>query len=209
MDDTRTKKRRRISLITGVYMLAVAASFDFIQAAAKIFILIGLTVVAGAAGAYVGNLVGSTGIGAFVGSVVGVIISATGVGTAVAFAVGYTLNLVFSWAAAITGYTTMGLWFSLKGVSVFTGSRAAKKVTIMFASLLVDITPLLNILPGITTWTFFMIQASREEDKEQARAAQPVYNLTTRRMRSPRRPANDNARNAAHQEGQGEYAEAA
>lgn len=200
------QEKYRISKTTGVFMLIVAAGFDLIQAAAKILILIGLTLLAGAAGAYVGNLVGSTAIGAFVGSAVGAVASATGIGTAAAFAVGFTMNLVFSWAAAIAGYSTMGLWFSLRGVSVFGGSRMTRKVTTMFASFLIDITPLLNLLPGLTTWTFFMIHASREEDKEQARTARPVYNLNTKRLRSPRRPANDNVRDAAHER---EYADAA
>ncbi len=173
-------------------MLVVALAFDLLQLAAKIFLLLGLVVVGGVVGGYLGSFVGLTGTGSAVGSFIGGLLSFTGIGTSVAFFVGFALSWTLSLMVAIIGYSTIGLWLLMKGVSPLSGNKATRKMTTLLVAAVIDIAPLLNALPGITLWTFFTIQASRAEDKERHVQETVEYNRSMRRMRRRRVAANDN-----------------
>lgn len=192
--------KQRINKSKGVMMVTVALFFDVAQMACKLFILFGLGILGGVVGGYLGSLVGLTEIGGGVGFVVGTVATYTGVGTVFAAQIGFALSIVFSALVAVIGYSVMLLWFTMGSVSPFLGKKVGKKISAMMISAVIDITPLLNLLPGITVWTILMIRASREEDKEQAEKDSMQYNMNIQRMARRRvgeqpQAANDNEQN--------------
>jgi hypothetical protein len=61
------------------------------------------------------------------------------------------------------------IWFMLLGVPYFKGKKAGVKLAAAFSSVIVEIIPIVDALPGITFGVLAVILASRSEDKKQAR----------------------------------------
>jgi hypothetical protein len=190
MDEESTQ---RISKTTAAFLIIVAAIFDLAQIASKLLALMGLVTLGGIFGAlgcqYVG--IDATGFCAAVGAGTGVAISFIPiVGSALATAaahIGLVMSEIASAAFMLLGYATISFWLVKDGVPIFSGRNIQKKVATGFITVLVDITPLLNLLPGLTIWTIRMIMIARSEDKEKAKEAQEGYNdgKNYSRMRRP------------------------
>lgn len=170
------ESRHRISKTAAACMIIVAVIFDVAQIASKLLLFIGLTTLTTAAGAAVGSKVGLTGTGAAVGAAAGAAVALTGIGTVITLKVGFIMAWLASLAFMLTGYATLYFWFYMKGISVLSGKSAGQKAALAFVAFLVDSIPLVNALPGITTWTIGMIAITRLEDSRKDMAEQARYN---------------------------------
>jgi hypothetical protein len=180
---------QRITNTTAVFMVTVALLFDLAQIVSKILTLLGLTVLTGALGVMLCNYVNINAPTscAIVGAGIGAVASFTGIGTAIALKVGMAMSWLADAVLAAVGYATLHFWFHLKGVSVFSGKTAGKKLTMSVVTWLVGFLPWLGTLPDLTVWTATMIYHSRGEDKERAKEAEKSYNEKKNLTRMTRR----------------------
>jgi hypothetical protein len=49
------------------------------------------------------------------------------------------------------------------------GHAIERKMFLTSVMFIIDMIPFINIVPGLTLWTIFMIRISREEDEERAK----------------------------------------
>ncbi len=162
-------------------MIVIALLFDSVKFATGILALSGATnvVVAGTAvGGKAGAVVATIVLWLpFVGQIVGLI----------ALYAGIFLQWIFGIILTILGYSTMGLWFTNSGVSLFGGKNPSGKVATFLITYLLSWVPFLDLLPGLTTWTVKMLYDNWHEDKENAKEAEGEYNkLDYSRVRKPR-----------------------
>src|SRR6185437_5296383 len=79
-------------------------------------------------------------------------------------ALGQALYVAASWFISILAAIVFGIWFAILGVNYFTGKKAAMKVLIAFASLVVELVPFLDALPAITFVVVALIIVTKTED---------------------------------------------
>ena len=176
------ESKQRITKTTAACMITVAALFDLAQIAAKLFAPMGIVGLGGALGALICHYANIQATGACVvaGGTAGVAISYIPViGPVVAAAatmVGTVISELASAAFMFLGYATISLMIMHKGVSIFGGKDIQKKVVAGFIAVIVDVTPLLNLMPGLTLWTIRMILLTRSEDTDKAKTAKTRYN---------------------------------
>ena len=171
----------RISKSTGWLIIGVAALFDAAQAAAKLFLFIGLTLIGAVVGAWIGSKIGVPNLGAWIGGMLGTIATFLGFASGVGILVGAFLSELIGWIFIFFGYAIIGFWFATHGVYPLSGNRIEKKALATFILFIVDLVPFLNIAPGLTLWAIVMIRISREEDEEKAKKSTGIEG--GRRMR--------------------------
>lgn len=176
------KPRYRITTGKAVLMIVIAGIFDLIQLGAKLFILMGLAAVGALAGSALGSFVGLTETGAAVGGAIGGLLQLTGIGTVVSIHIGMLLSWIFSLMAALCGYIILSFLFTMNNVQIFGGEKAGEKVGWFIVTVVISITPLLNILPALTGWTIRMIAISRYSDRTKAQRENRLGAAAYRRM---------------------------
>lgn len=76
------------------------------------------------------------------------------------------LGVAVNWFIAIFAAIAFGLWFTLSGINYFSGKQAARKTLIAFSSVIIELLPIIDALPAITSGVVLMIVVSRIEDAE-------------------------------------------
>lgn len=70
-----------------------------------------------------------------------------------------------------------GVWFALSGVTLLSGERVGLKVVSMFAGIVIETVPILDMLPGIFAGVLGIIIATRLEGVAKAPTAAPAAKL--------------------------------
>jgi hypothetical protein len=78
----------------------------------------------------------------------------------------FTFKTALSWAFVLFGYLTLSLWLKFRGVSIFSGSFLARRVTITFVAILIGLIPFIGDVPEMTVWVTALIYLSWQEDKQ-------------------------------------------
>lgn len=159
----------RINKSTGWLIIGVAALFDIAQAAAKLFLFIGLTLIGAAIGAWFGSYIGAPNFGAWIGGMLGTIATFLGFASGVGILAGAFLSELIGWIFIFFGYAIVGFWLATRGVYPLSGNQIEKKALATFILAIIDLVPFLNIAPGLTLWAIVMIRISREEDEKKAK----------------------------------------
>ncbi|MFM2374070.1 MAG: hypothetical protein RLZZ234_65 [Candidatus Parcubacteria bacterium] len=123
-------------------MIITALFFDIFQFFPKILIAVSLAAV---------------GLVAWV-PIFGQVLAVVAIGLAIA------VDLALSGLIMGTGYMTNWLWFQQHGVRIMEGKFIGRKTIGFFATMLLELMPFMNALPGITLWTTTTILYSWKED---------------------------------------------
>jgi hypothetical protein len=82
----------------------------------------------------------------------------------VAIGLSIAVDLALSGLIMGSGYLTNWLWFQQRGVRIMEGKFIGRKTMGFFATMLMELIPFINALPGITLWTTTTILYSWKED---------------------------------------------
>lgn len=132
----------RISTTTAWCMILTALFFDVFQLFFKLFIAVSLAAVAAVSWI----------------PIFGQVLAVVAIGLSI------VVDLALSGLVMGCGYLTSWLWFQQHGVRIMEGKFIGRKTLGFFATMLMELMPFMNILPGITLWTTTTILYSWKED---------------------------------------------
>jgi hypothetical protein len=136
------KPHWRINSTTAWCMILTAFFFDIFQFFPKILIAVALAAV---------------GTVAWI-PIFGQVLAVVAIGLAIA------VDLALSGLIMGAGYLTNWLWFQQRGVRIMEGKFIGRKTMGFFATMVLELMPFMNALPGITLWTATTILYSWKED---------------------------------------------
>lgn len=80
--------------------------------------------------------------------------------------VGLVFEVALPLLTSAVGYSWLWLWFQMRNVSMLKGKYMTRRFGVMGISLVLEVLPFSNIIPGTTWWTITNIVITRHEDKE-------------------------------------------
>ncbi len=101
---------------------------------------------------------------------------------AIGNAIAAIINIIISFFAA----GLFLLWFRIKGVKVIFGKKMGSKMTSTIVSLVVEMIPLIKLLPGWTFWVWRMLVISRVQETKIVQTTNPQRSLKRRVRRRTR-----------------------
>ncbi|MEO6536429.1 MAG: hypothetical protein ABIT47_01945 [Candidatus Paceibacterota bacterium] len=98
---------------------------------------------------------------------------------------------------------TFGIWFLMMRVNYFGGKKAMVKVTSMLTTLVVELVPIVDALPGITMGVVTVIFATRSEDRQKSAVVTPKRQQSkTVRLNPQQQPSGNSGRSVERITGQ-------
>jgi len=82
---------------------------------------------------------------------------------------GSTLYSIVSWISTAIAYTLFTVWFWVKGVRIWSFSRASR-ILVNMMTIIIEMIPLLDLLPGTTVMVWRHVKVSQTEDKAKHKA---------------------------------------
>jgi len=111
---------------------------------------------------------------------------------AIGNAIAAIINIIISFFAA----GLFLLWFRIKGVKVIFGKKMGTKMASTIVSLIIEMIPVVKLLPGWTFWVWRMLVISRVQETKIVQTANPQRSLRRRvRRKGPRQTRTPRRRN--------------